>query len=76
MKPHEAKEIADYELLQVDGKAKKKIFYCDCLTSRHEMALNHQFINVYRTYIEAIHCEWRSSVVFDVRHVGSPFTWG
>ena len=26
--------------------------------------------------IEAIHCEWRSSVVLDVRHVGSPFTWG
>ena len=26
--------------------------------------------------IEAIHCEWCSSVVLDVRHVGFYFTWG
>ena len=26
--------------------------------------------SVVHTRIEAIHCEWRSSVVLDVRHVG------
>ena len=26
--------------------------------------------------IEAIHCEWRSSFILDVRHVGSPFYVG
>ena len=28
------------------------------------------------TTIEAIHCEWRSSFILDVRHVGSPFYVG
>ena len=32
-------------------------------------------LNLHSSRIEAIHCEWRSSVVLGVRHVGSPFTW-
>ena len=30
----------------------------------------------YMSRIEAIHCEWRSSIVLDGRHVGSPFYLG
>ena len=52
-------------IIVVHWKMKEKLHLWDSFVIDH-----------YVTVIEAIHCEWRSSFILDVRHVGSPFTWG